>query len=119
MGISNGEKKFDFTQTIICDSCGGYGRYEVFMTFMYLSLFFIPCFKWKKRFYVRTTCCGALYELNPEVGRRIARGEDVSIQKSDLTGVSGGGFRLRRCSRCGFSTEEDFAYCPHCGGRMG
>lgn len=119
MGISSGEKKFDFNQTIICNLCGAYGRYEVFMTFTYLSLFFIPCFRWNKHYYVRTTCCNTIYELNPEVGKRIARGENVQIQESDLTRVSGGGGRrMRRCSRCGFTTEENFAYCPHCGSMM-
>ena len=118
MGMSNGEKRFDFSQTIICDVCGAYGRYEVFMTFMYLSLFFIPLFRWNKHFYVRTTCCNTLYELDPEVGRRIARGENVQITERDLTRVSGSGRRIRRCGHCGYATEEDFAYCPRCGSRM-
>ena len=118
MGMSNGEKRFDFSQTIICNVCGAYGRYEVFMTFMYLSLFFIPCFRWNKRYYVRTTCCNSLYELNPEVGKRIARGEDIEIRESDLIPLSGSRRNIRRCGRCGFSTEENFTYCPHCGSMM-
>ena len=39
MGITDGRKNFDFVQTEICDVCGRYGRYEVFMTYMVLSLF--------------------------------------------------------------------------------
>ena len=119
MGISDGEKRFNFTQVMICSICGKYGRCEVFMTYTYLSLFFIPCFRWNRHYYVRMTCCNALYELDPEVGRRIARGENVEIRESDLTRVSGGGRRMgRRCPNCGFSTEENFEYCPHCGRRM-
>ena len=118
MGISNGEKKLDFTQTIICSICGAYGRYEVIMSYMYLSLFFIPVFRWNKHFYVRTTCCNTVYELNPELGKKIARGEKIEIQESDLQMVSGRGRRIRRCSRCGFTTEENFSYCPHCSNPM-
>ena len=48
MGITDGRKDFDFHQQIICDICGKYGRFQVFMTYTVLSLFFIPCFKWNK-----------------------------------------------------------------------
>ncbi len=116
MGISDGQKRFDFVQTIICNNCGGYGRYEVFMTYMVLSLFFIPVFKWSKQYFVKSTCCGTVYQLDPEVGKRIARGEDVQIQESDLQ-MCNRGFRktFKRCKNCGFSTEENYDFCPKCG----
>ena len=55
MGITDGRKDLDFNQQIICSQCGRYGRYQVYMTYMVLSLFFIPCFKWNKRYYVQTS----------------------------------------------------------------
>lgn len=88
MGITDGRKDFDFNQVITCDKCGRYGRYQVYMTYMVLSLFFIPCFKWNRHYYVQTTCCNALYELDPEIGRRIARGEDVEILPQHLQRVN-------------------------------
>lgn len=119
MGISDGQKRFDFVQTIICNICGGYGRYEVFMTYTVLSLFFIPVFRWNRQYFVRSTCCGTLYQLDPEVGRRIGRGEQVQILETDLTMCNrGSGKRYRRCARCGFSTGEDFDFCPKCGNRF-
>ena len=36
-GISQGEKILNYTQTVICDICGRYGRYQVIMTYMYFS----------------------------------------------------------------------------------
>ena len=71
-GIDSGQKELPFHQLEICGRCGSYGRYQVFMTYMCLSLFFIPVFRWNRRYYVRMSCCGAVYALNPEVGRRIA-----------------------------------------------
>ena len=50
-----------------------------------LSLFFIPTFKWNRRYYVQTTCCGTTYELNPEIGMQIARGENVEIKRGRYT----------------------------------
>ena len=117
MGISEGRKVFDFTQTIICDVCGKYGRYQVFMTYTVLSLFFIPCFKWNKRFYVETSCCNTLYELDPEIGKRIANGESLEIMPDNLNKVSipGYGNTYKKCSNCGYETNEDFEFCPKCG----
>lgn len=90
MGISQGEKQLDYTRTVVCGECGKYGRYEIFMTYMYFSFFFIPLFKWDKHYYVRMSCCGSMYELNPEVGARIACGEDIEIAQSDMFKVSSG-----------------------------
>ena len=120
MGITDGRKNLDFTQTIICNVCGRYGRYNVFMTYTVLSLFFIPCFKWNKHYYVQTSCCGTIYELNSEIGKSIARGEQVEIRPEHLTRVIQGdcSYDRKRCSRCGYETTEDFEYCPKCGSRF-
>lgn len=115
-GVSNKEQKLDFNQTIICSKCGKYGRYEVIMGYMYLSLFFIPTFKWNKKFYVVSSCCGSACLLNDEVGRRIAAGENVTIREEDLQFIDKGQFYYaRRCNSCGFETNENFQYCPKCG----
>ena len=156
-GISQGEKQLNYTQTVICDICGRYGRYQVFMTYMYFSFFFIPLFKWNKRFYVKMSCCGSVYELDPEIGKEILAGRQAEITRKDLTlrqtgtgAFRGGGAAAdragamghggaaadrtdaagpgataaehawrtagrRRCSQCGYETDEDFAFCPKCG----
>ena len=75
MGITQGRKDFDYNQMIICNHCGSYGSYRVFMTYMCLSLFFIPCFKWNKQYFVQNTCCNTVYALDPEIGRAVAWGE--------------------------------------------
>ena len=145
MGITQGRKDLTFTQTVICNRCGQYGRYMVFMTYTVLSLFFIPVFRWGKKYYVKMSCCGATYELDREVGREIERGMDVEIRPGDLEYMGGqnpysySGYWnnqdyedqpemigkddsyitvIKRCPNCGFSTEEDYDYCPKCGSRL-
>ena len=120
MGITNGRKDLDFTQTILCNVCGKYGRYQVFMTYTVLSLFFVPCLKWNKRFYVQTSCCNVVYELDPEIGKRILHGENVEIIPEYLTrtGYGNHGYSYKKCRNCGFETTEDFEYCPKCGCRF-
>lgn len=118
-GISSGRKQIEYLKTVICSRCGAYGRYQIFMTYLYFSFFFIPLFKWNRKFIVQMSCCDAIYELDPEVGYRLLRGEDVEIQESDLTlrqdGRGNPWTRGKRCESCGYGTEEDFAYCPKCG----
>ena len=46
MGITDGRKDFSFNQLVTCAICGKYGRFNVFMTYTVLSLFFIPTLKW-------------------------------------------------------------------------
>ncbi|MGN0371214.1 MAG: zinc ribbon domain-containing protein [Enterocloster sp.] len=127
-GISQGQKLLDYVKTVICDRCGRYGRYQVMMTYMYFSFFFIPLFKWNKRFYVKMTCCGAVYELDPEVGRAILAGKQVDITQKDMVLVQDGNSRsyfengtyktVKKCANCGYETEEDFEFCPKCGRRF-
>ena len=91
---------------------------QVFMTYTVLLLFFIPCFKWNRRYYVRTSCCGSVFELNYEKGEMIRRGESVDISKYDLNTVFRGR-PVKRCPQCGYETDEDFDFCPKCGQPLG
>ena len=120
MGITNGRKELEHRQTVICDVCGRYGRYQVFMTYMVLSVFFIPLFKWNKRYYVQMSCCDTVYELDPEIGAAIAHGENADIEARHLHKLDQGNqtYRYKRCEHCGYETSEDFEYCPKCGNRL-
>lgn len=117
MGITDGRKDLDFVQTFICNVCGKYGRYQVFMTYTVLSLFFIPCLKWNKHYYVQTSCCNTLYELNSEIGKALEKGEQIELMPEHLQKVNQGtyGYSFKRCSNCGYETTEDFEFCPKCG----
>jgi len=119
IGISQGRKDFPYVQTIQCPACGGFGRYQVFMTYSVLSLFFIPCFTWNKKYYVQTSCCGTVYALDPDIGGQIARGREVPIRQADLHEMRQGSVnRTKRCLRCGFETDEAYDYCPKCGAKF-
>lgn len=118
-GISQGRKLLDYTKTVICGQCGGYGRYQVFMTYSYFSIFFIPIIKWNRHYYVQMSCCNTVYELNPEKGKQISRRESADISEQDLTLVQSGHraeeWNYKKCSSCGYETSENFEYCPKCG----
>lgn len=121
-GISQGRKLFDYSKIVICSLCGGYGGYQVFMSYNYFSVFFIPIIKWDRRYYVQMSCCNAIFELNSEKGKQLSRKESIEITEQDLnileTGRSNSQWNQRSCVHCGYATVEDFDYCPKCGQRF-
>lgn len=119
IGITQGRKNLEHNQMIICNHCGSYGRYQIFMTYMCLSLFFIPCLKWNRQYYVQTTCCDTIYLLDPEIGKQIEKGKAIEILPENLTEVQAGTrSRWKKCSNCGYETQEDFEFCPKCGKKL-
>ncbi|SKC03020.1 hypothetical protein SAMN06296386_11484 [Lachnospiraceae bacterium] len=121
MGMSSGRKVFNFNQLTTCAVCGQYGRYNVFMTYKVFTIFFIPTIKWNKRYYVQTSCCGTIYELDREIGKMIAKGETVEILPSNLRMMQRGRYyntAYKRCRQCGCESAADYAFCPRCGARI-
>ena len=101
MGITDGRKDFDFHQMMTCGAC----------------------IKWNRHYYVQASCCNALYELDAEIGKRIACGGDVEILPQHLRpvhpGNRGNGWNTtKQCRNCGFTTTEDYEFCPKCGLRF-
>lgn len=117
MGVSQGQKKLDFDQMIICGHCGRYGHLSVYVVYSYLSLFFIPIFKWGRRYYVKTSCCDTTVELDEELGRQIERGQVTSVPESIIPNTCQYQ-KKHRCGACGYETDEDFQFCPKCGGKL-
>lgn len=118
MGISQGQKKLNFDQTVICGHCGKYGHLSVYMVYSYFSLFFIPLFKWGRTYYAQTSCCGQTVPIDAELGRQIERGQVTSLPENIIPDTYQY-HSVRRCAACGFETEEDYQFCPKCGGRLG
>ncbi|WP_455537725.1 zinc ribbon domain-containing protein [Terrisporobacter sp.] len=117
-GIYNREKKLDYTQNTICSSCGAFDRMEVFMTYMCFSLFFIPIFKWNKKYYVKYSCCDSVYILDDEVGKKISYGDDISISESDLRILNNNTATVNKCNNCGYIYDSSFNFCPKCGQKL-
>ena len=116
-GIFTDRKNLDFRQTMICSHCGRYSSISVFMVYTCFSFFFIPLFKWGKKYYAVSNCCGAVFSIPKEKGEAIAKGEAVTLEEADLTpeGYEAGG---GKCPDCGFPLTPDYEYCPKCGRKL-
>ncbi len=118
-GVYPKREELDYYEPIMCSCCGKYGRYEAFVEYNVLSLFFIPIFKFGKKFYARTTCCNSLYLINNrEKGIMMERGEghNVFLKDKDIVLLQKGvACQNEKCPHCKIDIEGNFNYCPGCG----
>jgi RNA polymerase subunit RPABC4/transcription elongation factor Spt4 len=113
-GISQGEKQLKFRQVGVCPACGRYGSVSVWMTYTYFMFFFIPLFKWNRHYYIRMNCCGSLCEIDPRLAHAVECGtvSALDINSFDFTHTA---HPVHFCRYCGYTTSENFQYCPKCG----
>ena len=123
-GIDDKEKILEYNNLDTCASCGRYSKYKVYKISSAFSLFFIPMFKWNKRFFMESSCCNSIFELKKEVGLKIEKGEKITIKKEDLRFL---GYKNnpnyyspqgKKCFNCGYIASQEFQYCPKCGKRL-
>ena len=117
-GIATGRKDFDFRQTMICKKCGRYSSISVFMVYTYFSFFFIPLFKWGKKYYAVSNCYNTLFSIDPEQGRSIEKGERMELREEDLHLIGMDGSRSLHCTDCGYLLTPEYEYCPKCGKKL-
>lgn len=118
IGISNGRKAIEYNPNSIhiCTKCGSYCRYNVFCTYMVLTLFFIPILRWSKEYYTECSNCGTIFSLNKNIGKRIEQRDHVVITSDDIEEVSAyNNNQYKKCSGCGYMSDKDFYFCPKCG----
>jgi len=108
------QKNLGIVKSILCDVCGQFGKYEVFVIYNEFSLFFIPVYRSARKYLVRMTCCQTVFELDGEVGRKIERDERVAVKEEDLTLVKRGK-GVTKCPSCQSDVEDHFLFCPTCG----
>ncbi|QGU94180.1 zinc-ribbon domain-containing protein [Clostridium bovifaecis] len=123
-GISNREKEIRDISNIICKKCNSMTTYKMIKTYNIFHIFFIPIIKWKERYYLKSRCCGTIFEVPEEVGKRLEQGENEYIEDSQLHEVYSN-YREKfydddqiSCRRCGNRVKSAFTYCPNCGEKL-
>lgn len=88
-GINTKQKNLDYHGRLnVHEDCGQYAQIEIIKTYSYFSLFFIPLFRWNKKYYAKYHCCKRLYQLNTEIGKQIEKGIYPKITSADLMWIS-------------------------------
>jgi DNA-directed RNA polymerase subunit RPC12/RpoP len=118
-GIENKEKDIK-TFGVVCPDCGRMTSATLLMTYTYFHIFFIPTFRWNKRYFIKLRCCGAMYEAPADYAEILKNEEHIDFSR--LKKVSGGfgGFNdyLAVCRSCGKSFDKSFPHCPYCGAKQ-
>ncbi len=113
-GVNQGQKPIGVYNNAICPSCGMLTRYEIFRTYSYLHVFFIPTIRWNNKYLVKSTCCGSVFELDPQIGREFEKGSSHEIRSENLRPLTKGAV-YKYCSACNVQVEPGYRFCPYCG----
>ncbi|MDP0488673.1 MAG: zinc-ribbon domain-containing protein [Fusobacterium sp. JB021] len=77
------------------------------------SLFFIPLFKFSKKYFIVCTKCNSIYKLKNESIKNILKTKNVSYD--DIEGIVNNG---SVCNHCGARVNPQDTYCHKCGNKL-
>lgn len=129
-----------------CREIGVADGYRIIETCQRLYLFFIPTFGWNRQYFA-VALDGTAYPIREEAAKAVKHGEKRSLAAEDFTGPacevsmgSGDGsgndraasntgrgcsidpdvtaVHRKKCPYCGFTTTENFTYCPKCAEKL-
>ena len=67
-----------------CPSCGQLSQFAVSKTYRNLEVYFLPVYKWNVRYIARALCCGAVFELDPILGKELEKNPYIKIRPENL-----------------------------------
>jgi hypothetical protein len=118
-GVDYKEKEVKIIKNIICKACGQLSSYVLLTTYNYFHFFFIPIFKWNKRYYLKDRCCSSVFEISEETFDKINEKESVEINDNELKEVKNSSYNeVIICKNCGRRADSHFEYCPYCGSKL-
>jgi len=113
-GFTNGVSNIGLRKCSFFSCCGNSGvTTGVTCTFQQFTLFFIPIFRFSKRYFITCPNCGTVYELTKDEGRRIVRDVTAEINPDNLFIVQAA--NKKTCPNCKCSVDPRSRYCPNCG----
>ncbi len=116
-GAGEGDQDLELHQPIVCPICGKKAHLEAYFHYNSVNVYFVPAYKYQKKYYAVTTCCGAVAALSEKQGKDIYWGQIDALPLHQLAlGVNAG---FKACTNCGFDTMEPYQYCPVCGKPFG
>ena len=116
VGVTSGSAEIGMRGCGWFPCCGVGGTAAVTGAFQQFTLFFLPLFRFGKRYFVSCPNCGAVYEIERDEGRRVARDPAAVIRPDAIRRVAGRAARF--CPNCGAQVDPSCRYCPSCGTKL-
>ena len=101
---------------VSCPVCGRTVTFNVCRRYSYFHAFFIPLFKFGSIYLATCPSCASVFELDPELGKRLAHGEQISVGKENLRLLKSN--LVPRCPACGAPQVEGSLFCNRCGAKL-
>jgi DNA-directed RNA polymerase subunit RPC12/RpoP len=116
-GIESKEKEIKTFGNVVCPDCGKYTQAVLYESYTYFHIFFIPTFRWNRRYFLRLRCCGAVYEAPADYAKQLKDADSIDFSRLQKVSSGFGGYEdfWAVCPKCGKSFDKSFAYCPYCG----
>ena len=77
--VTTKEELINYDKVTSCSYCDDMGSYDIIYTYLVLTVFFLPVWKWNKQYIAERTCCKKRFVLDYNVGEALRRGENVEI----------------------------------------
>lgn len=111
-GTQNKTRLIKEFSNVIC-KCGRLSRIALIEEYMYFHFFFIPIFKWGRKYYAEARCCGRIFEVPPDYADELMKSETIDINR--LREIES---PYKICPSCGRYVDSNFRYCPYCGSSL-
>jgi tRNA(Ile2) C34 agmatinyltransferase TiaS len=97
---------------MIC-TCGRYSRLKLLEEYTYFHFFFIPIFKWGRKYSVEARCCGRVFEVPGDYINELIQSDSLDINRLREIRTP-----YRICPDCNQYVDSSYKYCPYCGKQM-
>nr|WP_319488283.1 zinc ribbon domain-containing protein [uncultured Caproiciproducens sp.] len=117
IGITNGTHDLGMRRCRYFSCCSGSGAMAALTcTFQQFTLFFIPLFRFGKRYFLSCPNCGTVYEIAKEEGRRVEMDPAAEINPDKMYMIQG--TYRKTCPNCKLPVDPNCRYCPNCGASL-
>lgn len=113
-GINNGESDLGFRIGVF--PCCGKQQGVLCCVFQQFTLFFIPIFRFSRRYFLTCPVCGSIYEMDKQEGKRLEHNPTAEVNPAALHQV--GQASRQFCPQCGTAVAPGTNFCPNCGYKL-
>ncbi|HBM75727.1 MAG TPA: zinc ribbon domain-containing protein [Clostridiaceae bacterium] len=111
-GVQNKSRVVKEFNNVIC-RCGRLSSMQLIEEYMYFHFFFIPIFRWGRKYFVQARCCGRLYEVPEDYKDELLTSDTI-----DLNRLREKESPYKICPSCGKYVDSNYKYCPYCGAEL-
>ncbi|KPU43633.1 hypothetical protein OXPF_30750 [Oxobacter pfennigii] len=111
-GIQNKVKELkEFTD--VCCSCGKYSRMKLLYEYNCFHIFFLPLFKWGRKYFLEARCCRRVFEVPDNYIDELLEADTVDFSR--LTEIN---MPYTLCPNCRNYVDSGYKFCPNCGSKL-